>query len=76
MKERNIVRGGAPIVSLATRVAFQQEASALAALAAGPSGGSVPRISIKIVPDPAAEGPRPADPAAVGPRPAEPAGKR
>ena len=67
MKERSIVRGGTPIVSLASRVAFQQEATTLAALAAGPTGGSVPRISIKIVPDPAAEEPRPAE---------QPAGRR
>ena len=67
MKERSIVRGGTPIVSLASRDAFQLEATALAALAADPSGGSVPRISIKIVPDPAPEEPRPAE---------QPAGKR
>ena len=51
MKERNIVRGGTPIVSLASRVAFRQEADVLSA---DLSGGRVPRISIKIVPDPAA----------------------
>ena len=67
MKERKIeiVRGGTPIVSLASRTAFQQEADVLAGLAAaGRSGGAVPRISIEIVPDPAAEEPRPAEPPA------------
>ena len=70
MKERKIeiVRGGTPIVSLASRTAFQQEADVLSGLAAADrSGGPVPRISIEIVPDPAAEEPRPAEP---------PAGKR
>ena len=70
MKERKIeiVRGGTPIVSLASRAAFQQEADVLSALAAADrSGGPIPRISIEIVPAPAAEEPRPAEP---------PAGKR
>ena len=68
-RERSIVRGGTPIVCLATQAAFQQEAVARSALAADRSGGPVPHISIEIVPDPA--------PAAEGPRPAEqPAGKR
>ena len=66
MKERKIVRGGRPIVCLASRVAFEQEADTLSALAADRSGGPVPRISIKIVPDPAAEEPRPAEPPAGG----------
>ena len=64
MKERDIVRGGTPIVCLASRIAFKQEADVLSALAAGRSGRPVPRISIEIVPDPAAkEEPRPAAPA-------------
>ena len=63
MKERDIVRGGAPIVCLASRIAFKQEADVLSALAAGRSGGPVPRIRIEIVPDPAAEEPQPAEPA-------------
>ena len=63
MKEREIVRGGTPIVCLAPRVAFQQEADSQLALSADHSGGPVPRISIEIVPDPAAEEPRPAEPA-------------
>ena len=63
MKERNIVRGGRPIVCLASRLAFQQEADILSALSADRSGGPVPRISIEIVPDPVAEEPRPAEPA-------------
>ena len=69
MKERKIeiVRGGTPIVCLTSRTAFQQEADVLSALAADLSGGPVPRINIKIVPDPAAEEPRPSEP---------PAGKR
>ena len=62
MKERKIVRGGTPIVCLAPRVAFQQEADAQLALSADHSGVPVPRISIEIVPDPAAEEPRPAEP--------------
>ena len=68
MKERKIeiVRGGTPIVSLASRIAFQQEADVLAGLAAADRSGGppVPRISIEIVPDPAAEEPRPAEPPA------------
>ena len=70
MKERKIeiVRDGTPIVCLTSRTAFQQEADVLSALAAADrSGGPVPRISIKIVPDPTAEEPGPAEP---------PAGKR
>ena len=70
MKERKIeiVRGGTPIVCLTSRTAFQQEADVLSALAAADRpGDAVPRINIKIVPDPAAEEPRPAEP---------PAGKR
>ena len=63
MKEREIVQGGTPIVCLAPRVAFQQEADSQLALSADHSGGPVPRISIEIVPDPAAEEPRPAEPA-------------
>ena len=62
MKERKIVRGGTPIVCLAPRVAFQQEADAQLALSTDHSGVPVPRISIEIVPDPAAEEPRPAEP--------------
>ena len=70
MKERKIeiVRGGAPIVCLTSWTSFWQEAEILSALsAADRSGAPVPRISIDIVPDPAAEEPRPAE---------EPAGKR
>ena len=66
MKERKIVRGGTPIVCLASQSAFQQEAGVHLALSADHSGGPVPRISIEIVPDPAAEEPRPAEPAGKG----------
>ena len=63
MQERKIVRGGTPIVCLASQSAFQQEAGVHLALSADHSGSPVPRISIEIVPDPAAEEPRPAKPA-------------
>ena len=49
MDSRRLLRGGAPIVFLADRDAFQQEEESLAALS--DAGGSVPRISIEIVPD-------------------------
>ena len=67
MQERKIVRGGTPIVCLASQSAFQQEAGVHLALSADHSGGPVPRISIEIVPE---------DPAAEEPRPAESAGKQ
>lgn len=54
-KDGDLLRGGAPIVCLAHRNAFQQEADRLAALA--DPGGPAPRISIRIVPDPSAERP-------------------
>ena len=58
-KDGEILRGGAPIVSLAPRNAFQREADHLAALAG--AGGPAPRISIRIVPDPSAERPQSTD---------------
>ncbi len=64
MNERNLLRGGAPIVSLAHRAAFQQEADTLLALSADHSGAPVPHITIRISPDPAAGETRPAAPAA------------
>ena len=55
-KEGDLLRGGTPIVCLAHRGAFRQEADCLAALAG--SGQPAPRISIRIVPDPSAEQPQ------------------
>ena len=50
VKPRSLLRGGAPVVRLADRHAFEQEEeNRLAALS--DSGGSAPRISIEIVPD-------------------------
>ena len=55
---RNLLHGGAPVVCLAFRSAFKQEADYLSRLQpAGSSRGGVPRISIEIVPDTAAEQP-------------------
>ena len=69
-KNGDLLRGGTPIVCIAHRSAFRQEADYLAAMAG--SGGPAPRISIKIVPDPSAE--QPQSPGA--PEGTEPAGKQ
>lgn len=55
-KNGDLLRGGTPIVCIAHRGAFRQEADHLAALA--DTGGPAPRISIRIVPDPSAEQPQ------------------
>ena len=54
MAARDLLRGGTPVVCLAHRSAFQQEADHLLALSAGDAARPVPRISIEIVPDTAA----------------------
>ena len=64
---RSLLREGTPIVGLADRRAFQQEAEYLRALSADNSR-PVPRISIKIVPDP--------DAAVEEGEPAETSGKK
>lgn len=69
-KDGELLRGGAPIVCLAPRNAFQREADHLAALAG--SGGPAPHISIRIVPDPSAERPQSTD----APERTEPPGKQ
>ena len=51
MKAGDLLRGGTPIVCLAHRSAFQQEADHLQALSAGDAARPVPRISIEIVPE-------------------------
>ena len=48
---RDLLRGGTPVVCLAHRSAFQQEADHLLALTAGDAARPVPRISIEIIPD-------------------------
>ena len=63
---RKLLRGETPIVQLADRHAFQQEAECQAALSAAgsaPRAGSVPHVSIEVVPDDPAGG--------VGPGPAK-----
>ena len=55
-KNGDLLRGGTPIVCLAHRSAFRQEADHLAGLAR--SSQPAPRISIRIVPDPSAEQPQ------------------
>ncbi len=58
MDPRNLLRGGTPVVCLAFRRAFKQEADYLSRIQpAGSSRGAVPRISIEIVPDTAVEPP-------------------
>ena len=56
MDAQKLLRGGKPVLCLAARNAFKQEADFLDR-AAGSSRGAVPRISIEIVPDTAAEQP-------------------
>ena len=51
MGVRDLLRDGTPVVCLAHRSAFQQEADHLPALTAGDAVRPVPRISIEIVPD-------------------------
>lgn len=51
MEARDLLRGGTPVVCLAHRNAFQQEADHLLALSVGHAARPVPRISIEIVPD-------------------------
>ena len=56
---RKLLRGETPIVQLADRHAFQQEAECQAALSAAgsvPRAGSVPHVSIEVVPDDPASG--------------------
>ena len=57
MAARDLLRGGTPVVCLAHRSAFQQEADHLLALSAGDAARPVPRISIEIVPDTPAKEP-------------------
>ena len=55
MDAKDLLRGGEPVVCIATRIAFHQEAEYLARIRADRSPRSaVPRISIEIVPDTAA----------------------
>ena len=63
-KEGKPPRGGTPIVCLAHRLAFQQEADSLAALAA--PDRPVPRIDVRIVPDAPAEKPQRTEDASGG----------
>ena len=51
MEAGDLLRGGTPVVCLAHRSAFQQEADHLQALSAGDASRPVPRISIEIVPE-------------------------
>ena len=69
-KNGDLLRGGTPIVCLAHRSAFRQEADCLAALAG--SGQPAPRINIRIVPNPSAEQPQ----SAGAPERTEPPGKQ
>ena len=69
-KNGDLLRSVTPIVCIAHRGAFRQEADYLAALAA--SGGPVPRISVRIVPDPSAEQPQ----STGAPERTEPPGKQ
>ena len=84
---RRLLRGETPIVQLADRHAFQQEEECQAALSAAagsvPRVGSVPHVSIEVVPDdPSAGGPGPAKTSArqagkpAAPRPPDAAGSR
>ena len=50
-----LLRGGEPVVCMATRIAFHQEQEYLSRIrTARSSGGAVPRINIEIVPNTAA----------------------
>ena len=52
MDVQKLLRGGEPVVSMATRQAYHQEQEYLSRIrAARKSGGAVPRISIEILPD-------------------------
>ena len=51
MDVQKLLRGGEPVISMATRQAFHQEQEYLNRIrAARSSGGAVPRISIEILP--------------------------
>ena len=66
MDAQKLLRGGKPVVCLAARNAFKQEADHHRRIQpAGSSRGAVPRISIEIVPDTAAEQPERAPAAAT-----------
>ena len=58
MDGRNLLRGGKPVICLASRNAYKQEADYLGRIEpAGSPPGAVPRISIEIVPDTEAKRP-------------------
>ncbi len=55
MDATKLLRGGEPVVCIATRIAFHQEAEYRQRIrAARPARSAAPRISIEIVPDTAA----------------------
>ena len=52
MDVQKLLRGGEPVICMASRIAFHQEQEYLSRIrAARKSGGAVPRISIEILPE-------------------------